>query len=152
MVSQQDLRSRLLALNRPTAPWAIVDGAKDGVDLVAEWSFRETSHLDAFRTSEKSVVFRVLMRLDEAAHEVRAGDREYTVGWSSSGLHLSVAASAFRGQKQTVSFGGPAYFTERLSSGETVEYRFATTELKKPVQAAVTGAGWTYKGVVFEKL
>jgi hypothetical protein len=152
VASRDDLRTRLLALNRATAPWVVVDGANDGVDLVAQWSFRETVQEEAFRTSEISTVFRVLMRLDETAHEVRAGDREYKVGWSDNGgLQLSVATSAFRGQKQTVSFG-PAFYTERLPSGETVEYRFATTELKKPIQAVVTGGGWIYKGVVFDKL
>jgi hypothetical protein len=151
VVSRDDLRTRLLALNRPTAPWAVIDGANDGVDLVAQWRFHETQQ-EAFRTSEITTIFRVLMKLDEASHEVRAGDREYKVGWSDGGLQLSVAASAFRGQKQSVSFGGPAFYTERLPSGETVEYRFATTELKKPIQAVVTGGGWTYKGVVFDKL
>jgi hypothetical protein len=152
VVSRDDLRARLLALNRPTAPWTVIDGANDEVDLVAEWRFHETAQADAFRTSEIATIFRVLMRLDEASHEVRAGDREYRVGWGTNGMELFVGASAFRGQKQSVSFGGPPFYTERLPSGETVEYRFATTELKKPIQAVVTAGGWTYKGVVFDKL
>lgn len=151
-LSRDDLRSRLLALNRPTAPWKITDGASDGVDLVAEWSFHETATVEGFRKAERDVVFRILMKLDESTHEVRAGDREYMVEWTSGGLKFSVAASAFRGQKQTASFGGPSFYTEQLPSGATVEYRFTTTELKKPIQTAVTDAGWTYKGIAFAKL
>jgi hypothetical protein len=152
VLSRQEVRDRLLALNRQTAPWRVVDGAADSVDLVAEWSLEQKAYENAFRQAGKTSTFRIFMKLDEAAHEVRAVDREYTVSWSVDGAKLSLAASGFRGQKQSVSFGGPVHFTEQLPSGERVEYRFATSEIKKPIQEAVTAAGWVYKGVAFGKL
>ena len=33
-----ELRTRLLAVNRDTAPFIVRDGAPEGVDLVAEWN------------------------------------------------------------------------------------------------------------------
>ena len=35
--SAEELRSRLLGLNRETSPWHVVDGTASGVDLIAEW-------------------------------------------------------------------------------------------------------------------
>ncbi|HEX9406695.1 MAG TPA: hypothetical protein VF975_05210 [Thermoanaerobaculia bacterium] len=37
VLSPDQMKQKLLAVNRPTAPYRIVDGAADGVDLVAEW-------------------------------------------------------------------------------------------------------------------
>lgn len=152
VLSPSEVRDRLLALSRPTAPWRISDGASDGVDLVAEWRLHEKAYGSAFQQAQKTTVFRIFLKLDGGAHEVRAGDREYTLRWDLDGLKLTLAGSAFRGQKQTVAFGGPAHYTEQLPSGEKVEYRFDTREIKRPLQEAVTTSGWTYKGVAFGKL
>ena len=35
-IAGPELKTRLLALNRATAPWQVRDGAAEGVDLVAE--------------------------------------------------------------------------------------------------------------------
>lgn len=35
--SENILRDMLMALNRPTAPYQIIDGASENVDLIAEW-------------------------------------------------------------------------------------------------------------------
>jgi len=63
-----------------------------------------------------------------------------------------VAASAFRGQKQSIEFGKAYAFTETLAPGQVYNYRFDTRELKQPIQETVTSCGWTYKGVTFGKL
>ena len=151
-----DLRAALLALNRPTAPWRVVDGRSESVDLIAEWKVDDAAFQQHFHKAGSERVFRVYLKLDPATHEVRASDREYTMTWSQGGggltVSLSVAVSAFKGQKQEVSFGGPPAFTEKLPSGETIGYKFGANELKKPVQDAVTAGGWTYKGVAFGKL
>ena len=48
---------------------------------------------------------------------------------------------------------GTAYaFTETLAPGQVYNYKFSTAEMKTPIQEAVTGAGWTYRGVTFGKL
>ncbi len=43
-------------------------------------------------------------------------------------------------------------FTEELRPGVVYNYRFNTGEIKGPLQEAVTGAGWTWRGVAFGKL
>ncbi len=144
----EQVKQKLLALNRPSAPWKIADGAADGVDVVAEWKIVDAQWYEIFAKAGLSRSFRILMKLDPAKHEVRAQDREYEVSWTAGVPKLSIAASAFRGQKQEISFGTAYAFTEELKPGEVYNYRFNTNELKKPLQDAVTSSGWTYRGVV----
>jgi hypothetical protein len=79
-------------------------------------------------------------------------DREYSLTWSAGVPKLAIAASAFKGQVQSLEFGKAFAFTEALEAGEVYNYRFDTREIKKPIQDAVTQSGWTYKGVAFGKL
>jgi len=51
-----------------------------------------------------------------------------------------------------VEFGAAYAFTEELKPGVVYNYRFSTSEIKKPIQEAVTACGWDYKGVAFGKL
>ena len=85
-------------------------------------------------------------------NEVRAVDQEWSVEWRAGIPSLSVAAEAFRGQKAEMSFGTAYGFTEKGTIGEIYNYRFSTGEMKKPIQDAITGAGWSYRGVTFGKL
>ena len=143
---------RLLALNRPTAPWSIIDGRPEGADLIAEWKIVDARWYEIFAKAGLSKVFRIYLKLDEAKKQVRAQDLAYEVSWRAGIPTLSAAASAFRGQSTSVEFGASYGFTEDLEIGEQYRYRFQTGEIKKPVQDAVTACGWVYKGVVFGSL
>jgi hypothetical protein len=147
-----EVRGRLLALNRPTAPYRILDGADEGVDLIAEWKIVDATWYEIFAKAGLAKVFRIALRLDPQAREVRAQDREYAVSWRAGVPTLSLAARAFRGQQQSIAFGSGYAFTETLAPGRVYRYRFATRELKQPLQEAVTSCGWTYRGVAFGKL
>ena len=148
----QQVVERLRALNRPTAPWGVVDGRAEGVDLIAEWKIVDARWYEVFAKAGLSKVFRIYLKLDEAAKQVRAQDRAYEVSWRAGIPTLSIEASAFRGQMTSREFGASYGFTEDLTIGQQYRYRFHTGEIKKPVQDAVTACGWTYKGVVFGKL
>ena len=60
---------------------------------------------------------------------------------------LSLSATAFKGQQQSIQFGTAYAFTEELEPGQVYNYRFDTREIKGPIQEAVTSCGWTYQGV-----
>ena len=150
--SAQDVRERLLAVNRPTAPFQVVDGASEGVDLIAEWRIVDAQWYEIFAKASLEKVFKIYLKLDEATHEVRALDREYSVSWSAGVPTLSLSAEKFRGQKQSIEFGKAWAFTENLAPGQVYNYHFNTKELKEPLQSAATACGWTYKGVTFGKL
>jgi outer membrane protein TolC len=146
-----DVLSRLKALNRESAPWRIVDGSADGVDLIAEWKIVDAQWYEIFAKAGLSKIFRILLKLDPSAKQVRAQDREYEVSWSAGIPSLSVQASGFKGQSTSVQFGASYGFKEDLSLGQQYEYFFKTSEIKGPVQQVVVDCGWVYKGVVFGK-
>lgn len=148
----EDVRQRLLALNRETAPYQIRDGSAEGVDLIAEWKIVDARWYEIFAKANLTKVFRIYMKFDETKHEVRAKDEEYTVEWRAGVPSLSIAASKFSGQKTSIEFGTAYAFTEELKPGQVYNYRFNTNEIKKPIQDAVTECGWTYKGIAFGKL
>ncbi len=150
--STEQVLNRLKSLNRPTAPYQVVDGSAEKVDLIAEWKIVDAQWYELFAKAGLTKVFRIYLKLDLQAHEVRAMDREYTVSWSAGVPTLALAVSAFRGQKQSIEFGKAYAYTETLAPGQVYNYHFDTREIKKPIQDAVTSCGWTYKGVAFGKL
>ena len=150
--SPDEVRERILAVNRETAPFQITDGASEGVDLIAEWKIVDAQWYEVFAKAGLKKAFKIHLKFDAAEHEVRASDREYEVAWEAGVPQLSLAASGFRGQKQSFEFGTAYAFTEEFRPGQVYNYRFSTKELKEPIQDAVTECGWTYKGIAFAKL
>jgi len=149
--SPVEVRERLLELNRPTAPYQITAG-NGAADLVAEWRIVGAQWYEIFAKAGLKKVFKISLRLDPAAKQVRALDQEYEVAWRAGVPNLSLAARRFRGQSQSIQVGAGYAFTEELRPGQVYNYRFATKELKQPLQEAVTACGWTFKGVAFGKL
>jgi hypothetical protein len=147
VLPREEVYQRLMGLNRPTAPYRIVDGEAEGVDLVAEWRIVDAQWYEIFAKAGLEKVFRVFLTFDPEKHEVRALDKEYTLEWRTGVPSLSLSVKTFRGQKQSIEFGKAYAFTETLRPGVVYDYRFDTRELKGPIQEAVTSAGWTYRGV-----
>lgn len=151
-IPASEVRERLLGLNRETAPYQIIDGSAEHVDLIAEWKIVDAKWYEIFAKANLTKVFRIYMKFNEAKHEVRAKDEEYTVEWRAGVPSLSMSVSKFQGQKTSIEFGTAYAFTEELQPGQVYKYRFNTNEIKKPIQEAVTACGWSYKGVAFGKL
>jgi hypothetical protein len=152
VLSVKAVRDKVLGVNRATAPFQVIDGAAEGVDLIAEWKIVDAKWHEIFAKAGLKKVFKIYLKLDENEHQVRAVDREYTVSWSAGVPQIALEVSGFRGQKQSIEFGAAYAFTETLAPGQVYNYRFDTREIKKPIQDAVTSCGWTYKGVAFGKL
>jgi len=150
--SAQSVYDRLMALNRPTSPYQIIDGKSQNVDLIAEWKIVDASWYEVFGKANLTKVFRIHMKLDPVRREVRAMDQELNISWKAGVPSLSFEASFFKGQKSSISFGTGYAFTENLAPGQVYKYKFNTNEIKKPIQDVVASCGWTYKGVAFGKL
>lgn len=151
VLTASQVLERLKGLDRETAPWRVVDGAAEGVDLIAEWKIVDARWYEIFAKAGLTKVFRIFLKLDDGRKHVRAQDREYEVSWRAGVPSLSFAASGFKGQSTSVQFGTSYGFKEDLSIGQQYEYFFKTGEIKKPIQEAVIGCGWVYKGVAFGK-
>lgn len=142
-----ELRAALLGLSRDTAPWHVRDGAPDGCDLVAEWRIVDAQWAGIFGAYGLNKMFRVKLKFDEGAHEVRHVDEQATVSWRD-GIP-SVSKSWSRGQINEVEAGQGYGFTEEGELGEVYNYRFRSSEIKDPLRDAVTARGWGWKAVTF---
>ena len=152
VLSVSEVRERLLTLNRETAPYQIIDGAAQNVDLIAEWKIVDAKWYELFAKAGIKKVFRIYMKFDTDKHHVRGKDEEFSVEWRAGVPSLSIAASKFQGQMTSVEFGAAYAFTEELKPGVVYNYRFNTSEIKKPIQEVVAACGWNFKGVAFGKL
>ncbi len=152
VLSVNEVRERLLTLNRETAPYQIIDGAAQNVDLIAEWKIVDAKWYELFAKAGIKKVFRIYMKFDADKHQVRGKDEEFSVEWRAGIPSLSIAASKFQGQMTSVEFGAAYAFTEELKPGVVYNYRFNTSEIKKPIQEVVAACGWNFKGVAFGKL
>jgi len=146
------VRADLLALDRATAPFTIRDGRPENVDIVAEWRIVDAKWYEMFAKAGLEKVFKILIKLDVQAHEARAVDQAWSVEWRAGIPTLTLSAEAFRGQTKEISFGTAYAFTEQGPFGQVYNYRFSSSEIKTPLQDAVTKAGWTWRGVSFGKL
>ena len=147
-VPVNDLRLELLGLNRATAPWQVRDGAADGCDLVAEWRIVDAQWQGIFATYGLNKVFRIKMKFDEVAHEVRNIDEQATVSWRD-GIP-SVSKSWSRGQINETEYGKAVGFTEKGELGQVYNYKFRSSEIKDPLRDAVTEHGWGWKAVTWK--
>jgi hypothetical protein len=152
------VKERLLAVNRPRAPFRIVDGAADRVDLVAEWKIQDREWHDVFGRAGIKDVFRIFMRLDESRHEVRAQDHRYSVEWREGVPFLLAVVTGemnykekrwFKGQTWGREYGAEYAFKEDGGFGQVYKYRFNTGEIKGPIKEAIAACGWKYKGIAF---
>lgn len=146
-----EVLKRIKALNRKGEPWGIVDGASEGVDLIAGWKIVDARWYEIFAKAGLTKVFRIFLKLDESRRHVRAQDREYEISWRAGVPTMAAAASGFKGQKWSVEYEKSYGITEDLSVGQQYRYLFKTSEIKTPIQDVVTGCGWVYKGVVWGK-
>ena len=152
VLSADEVRQRLLGLNRESAPFQIIDGSSENVDLIAEWKIVDAKWYEIFAKAGLKKVFRIYMKFDDAKKQVRAKDEEYTLEWRAGVPSLSMSASKFQGQTTSIEFGTAYAFTEEFKPGQVYKYRFSTSEMKKPIQEATEACGWSYKGVAFGKL
>ena len=134
-LSEQELRAALMSLNRPSAPYILIDGQAEDVDLIAEWQTNDVERKEVLTKERLSTVFKIYLKFNPRKYEVRALDKQHTVTWKSGVTELSTSREYFRGQKYTFGTGD-----------------FVAREMKKQIQDAVTQCGWIYKGIIFGRL
>ncbi|MDQ1047884.1 hypothetical protein [Streptomyces sp. V4I2] len=150
--SAEEVRTALLGLDRPDAPYVIRDGAPEGADLVAEWRVRDPAWENFFVRSQLSRAVRIRMRLVQDGHQVRALEEGWEVTRVGNPPRLAISKQYTRGPDRTVS---RRYTVQRGDSGgleATETFRFDSGELRNPLRDAVLTSGWTWRSVVFGKL
>ncbi|MFH8617961.1 hypothetical protein ACH4E8_23250 [Streptomyces sp. NPDC017979] len=150
--SADELGSALLGINRADVPYVVRDGRAEGADFVAEWRVLDPAWRTFFVGTQVSRVFQIRMRLVPEKNEVRSLDQQYEVTWVGDTPTLAIDASAQRGQMRTVSKEWTVGRNDDGGLQATETFSFDSSELKGPVQDAVLGAGWTWRGVISGKL
>ncbi|MEV5176415.1 hypothetical protein AB0L10_36210 [Streptomyces flaveolus] len=151
-VSPEELRTALLSLNRPDAPYVVRDGAAGNADLVAEWRISEPAWQAFFVESQLTHAVRIQMRLVHEDSEMRALEEQWEVTRVGNPPRLKVASKYSRGPNRTVT---RQWTIERGDSGRleaTETFRFDAANLRNPLRDTVLKSGWTWRGVVFGKL
>jgi hypothetical protein len=147
-----ELRDRLLGLNQEQVPFTIGPGDEsDDADVVAGWKIVDAAWYEVFARAGLEKVHRILLSLDEDTHEARALEESWEVSWRGGVPTLSLSAERFRGRTLASKGTGRAYaFTgvDPLRVGEAYRYRFDVAEMKDPIAATVTAAGWSFVPVL----
>ncbi|MFC6986859.1 hypothetical protein [Streptomyces cirratus] len=126
------MRAALLAVNGPNVGFVVREASlNEDADLVAEFEYPA---LD--------VTLKTRMRLRPATHEVRVLEERWepTADAARRQYGRGPADKVYR------QWGMPGA-DGRRHKAET--FRFGTQDMRYPLQRAVLGAGWTWRGVLF---
>jgi len=146
-----ELERRLLALNGGTVPFSVRRGARPG-ELVVDWRYADAKWFDLMRVAGLSRLFRVVLRLDDDGKCVRARDYTADIDWSAGRGGGDFAFKASLGINFFI-YRREAVVGLQIRGGQPTfdpfyHYRFSLRELRDPLIAAVTGAGWSYRPVL----
>ncbi|OBI52680.1 hypothetical protein A5707_12140 [Mycobacterium kyorinense] len=142
-VDPEELRLRLMALNHPTSPWHVRDGAPEKVDLVVEWKTTDPYWKDIFTEVGVNDTFATHLRFHPDANEVRSRDRCF--GW-----YTTTDSDGFSSSRQTWKEGQLHENAEGKVNGQL--FRFDTADFKKTLKETIIGAGWIYRAIVLRRL
>jgi hypothetical protein len=151
-VSEEELRTRLLAINDTPTPVAVEENTESG-ELVGSWRYTDARWAGPLHSGGITRLARVRMRLDADRARVRIQDQTMHLDW---GLGISGRASVSIGGFRGIVFGGYergrgaglVFRNGRLVYDQTYNYRFSAEELKGPIVDLVTGSGWDVVPVV----
>lgn len=147
-----DVRAALLALDRPDVPYAVRDGAPEGVDLVAEFQLVKRDRKGLFGRVQECEDFQIRMRLVPETGEVRTMDHHSEFTLTGEDTPRRRTRTSGRGQIHKKFVG---YASGRAADGSRERretYRFDTDDLKHALQKSVLTSGWTWQGLTGGKL
>lgn len=150
-VSRLELRDRLLALNTPERPFSVQEGEE--TDLVAEWKIVDASWWGVFSKAGLKKAYRLLLALDEDRREVRAFEEEGSIDWQAGAPGVSYSRQKFQGITLSRYERGVGYGLKEgtLEPGKVYDYRFDVREIKGPIVAIVTAAGWRFAPALWKR-
>jgi hypothetical protein len=147
------LRRNLLALGGGTLPFAVTPGTRDD-ELIIDWRYDDTRLTPALQLTGRRRVHRIVLRLDDRRHVVRAQDRHATLNWSAGGA-TNAASLDWRASRGITLFQyehetelGIGIENGRFAITPKASYTFDLRELKGPVVATVTRSGWEWRPVI----
>jgi hypothetical protein len=147
------LRERLLAVRFLDSPISIVPGHADD-ELVVDWKYADAKWVDHARAHGMRASHRLILELDDSTRTVRGREFQTESGWDAGLGGASIRWKAsweivfYQYEHQRV-FGLQVGPDGRLQPALEYSYTFNLQEMKDPVIAAVTAAGWRWRQVFF---
>lgn len=148
-----ELSARLEEFNRLDVPFRVERG-RDEREWLVTWRYADGRWMDLARLRGVRRVFRIRLNLDEQRRVVRATDYVARSDWSvgrggadfewKSGLGIQFFQAEY-GRVLGIQMDSQGRPTPELS----YTYRFDLREMKGPVVAVVTAAGWDWRPVAW---
>jgi hypothetical protein len=153
-VSSGELAARLESINSLDVPFRIERGERDG-EFIATWRYADAKWIDLARAHGLRRVHRIKLALDPGSRTVRATDFSASYDWSAGrgGASLqwkSATGIIFFQQDHHRVFGLQLDEQGRFKPELSYAYTFNLQEMKQPLIAAVTQAGWTWRPVLWQ--
>ncbi|MGW6567275.1 hypothetical protein [Streptomyces sp. NPDC054975] len=134
-LSAAEVRAALLAVGGPDVPFRVRNGLPaEKADLVAEW-----------RVPELRMTLKTRMRLVPETHEVRTLDERWEGSTPGSPGKQYGRGRSTHVARQFRYEQGPDGRRQKVET-----FRFDSRDMRNPLVAAVIGAGWTWRGVLFK--
>ena len=151
--SAQLLKERLLAVRFLDSPITIAPGSADD-ELLVDWKYADAKWVDHARAHGLRASHRLILELDETTRTVRGREFHTESAWDAGLGGASIRWKAsweivfYQYEHQRV-FGLQMGPDGRLQPSLSYTYTFNLHEMKDPVIAAVTAAGWRWRQVFF---
>jgi hypothetical protein len=147
------LRERLLGVRFLESPITIGPG-RAGNQLVVDWKYADATWADHARAHGLRKSHRLILELDEATRTVRCREFHAESGWDAGAGGASIQWKAsweivfYQYEHQRV-YGLQVGRDGKLAPSLSYAYTFDLREMKNPIIAAVTAAGWRWRQVFF---
>lgn len=152
-IAAETLMQRLLGINEQDVPYTIKRGNRDN-ELVVDWRYADAKWLDLMRLHGMSKGYRLVLRFDDGAHNVRAQDRYASFDWSAGrgpnllalDWKMSLGITFYEYQYERV-------FGLQFKDGQptfdlSYAYTFDLNELKQPMIEIIRHSGWNFRPVI----
>jgi len=149
----QVLKERLLGVRFLNSPITIGAGKAEN-QLVVDWKYADATWADHARAHGMRKSHRLILELDEATRTVRCREFHTESGWDagSGGASIQWKASweiVFYQYEHERVFGLQIGPDGKLAPALSYAYTFDLREMKNPIIAAVSAAGWRWRQVFF---
>lgn len=151
--SEEELRSRLLAINGMDVPFLVEERKNGMIDVT--WRLADAKWAGLVTLNKVTIIHMIRLRLSDKEKTCRALDIARTIRATADGLKMRFAVdlSFFRGivlgKQEYEKQYGLIYRDGRLTIGTAYKYTFGIEELRNPIVNIVTQSGWHYKPVMF---
>lgn len=152
-VLAETLMRRLLGINEQNVPYTMSRGRHRN-EIVVDWRYADAKWFDLMRVHGMSKGYRLVLRFDQGAHNVRAQDRYASFDWSAGrGLDLlslnwkvSLGITFYEYRHERVF--GLQFRDGKPTFDLSYAYTFNLNELKQPMIEIIRHSGWNFRPVI----